>query len=456
MQRLLVVLFVLTVAFCPLPLGSNRDWAWDPLAAIVGALLVATAALAFVDREWQQRALAPFRGLLVPAVLFGLVVVWGLVQISGWTPASWSSSLSASATLGLSEASRTVAFDSGQQWTALQRLLTYGGVFVLAAALGAYAPDARRLLGAIVVVATLMTLYSMAADAINGQSRFTGMLLWTPFNPYFSGTFVNANNYADYAGLSAMAALVLALRPVSRQEGRESSSERWRRRLAVLSGISGLWFALAIILSMGVLLSGSRAGSVSLALALMTMVAFYTRGVIRTIFVLLVPLSIVVLIVLTPGGDRLMEKSTRFVSQGIERDALYHVTLGAIALRPMIGWGMNSFEELFSVFQPASMAGNYDKAHSTYLELAFDLGIPAASALVLTVIWVAWRCAIGFGTRGRDRELAGLGVYATVLVGFHSLFDFGLQIPAVTCTYVPLLGVAWAQSWSSRRFKRDD
>ena len=54
------------------------------------------------------------------------------------------------------------------------------------------------------------------------------------------------------------------------------------------------------------------------------------------------------------------------------------------------------------MFQPASLVGNYDKAHNTYLELAFDLGIPAACTLVLAVIWVIWRCFIGFGTRGRD------------------------------------------------------
>jgi O-antigen ligase len=121
----------------------------------------------------------------------------------------------------------------------------------------------------------------------------------------------------------------------------------------------------------------------------------------------------------------------------------------------MIGWGMNSFEEIYSVFQPAELISNYDKAHNTYLELAFDLGIPAASALVLAVVWVAWRCGIGFGTRGRDRELAALGVFVTVLLGFHSLFDFGLQIPAVACTYASMLGVAWAQSWSTRQFRND-
>ena len=92
MQRLLVLLFTLTVALCPLPLASNRDWAWDPLAGIVGTLLVATAVLTLVDRDWQRRAFGPFRALLVPAILFGLVVAWGLVQLSGWTPTSWATS----------------------------------------------------------------------------------------------------------------------------------------------------------------------------------------------------------------------------------------------------------------------------------------------------------------------------------------------------------------------------
>src|SRR5260370_393021 len=110
MQRLLVVLFILTVVLCPLPLGSKRDWAWSPLAAIVGVLLMGTAVLALVDREWRRRAFAPLRALLVPAVLFGVVVLWGVMQVSGWTPASWASPVSAAVTLGLPETSRAIAF----------------------------------------------------------------------------------------------------------------------------------------------------------------------------------------------------------------------------------------------------------------------------------------------------------------------------------------------------------
>jgi hypothetical protein len=450
MHRLVLVPFILTVAFCPLPFGSNREWAWDPLAAIVGLLLIATAALALIDREWCRHAFAPMRALLVPAILFGLVVAWGLVQLWGGTPESWASPLSANATFGLAETRRSIAFDREQQWSALLRLLTYAGVFVLAAAFGSNAFDGRRLLASVVSVAALMTLYSMAAATVNSQARFTGIALWVPLAEFFSGTFVGSNSYATYAGISAMAAMVLAFRPASRQSGPEGAAERWRRRLAVLSGMRGVWFSLAIILFMGVLFSGSRAGSVSLLLGLTSLVAFYSRGVTRAAFVALVLLTTLVVIVFTPGGDMLFEKSTRLGTAATDRATLYQMTLGAIALRPMVGWGMNSFAELFGVFQPVSMVNHFNQAHSLYLELAFDLGIPVACALVLAVAWIAGRCLIGSETRGRDRELAGLGVFATVLVGSHSLFDFSLQIPAVTCTYVSMLGLAWAQSWSTR------
>jgi O-antigen ligase len=423
------------------------------LAGVVGLLLIATAGSAYYDRDWQRRIFVQVNALIVPSVLFGLVVGWGLLQLSGWTPKEWESPIVAAPTIGLVDAHQAITVDISQQWTALMRLLTYAGVFMLAAVLGSYASDARQILASIVVVATLTTLYSMVAAAVNSQSRITGLSLWVPAEEFFTGSFINSNNYADYAGLAAMAALILAFRPGSRQESRESSTERWRRRLAVLSGKSGLWFALAITLFVGVLLSGSRAGLVSLVLALMTMIAFYARGITRTAFILLLPLVILVLVILIPAGDRLIEKTMRL--EGIDRGALYQVTIGAIALRPMIGWGMNSYEELYSVFQPAGLIGNYDKAHNTYLELAFDFGIPAACALVLAVVWIVWRCFIGFATRGRDRELAALGVFGSVLVGFHSLFDFGLQVPAVTCTYLAILGVAWAQSWSSRQTKSD-
>jgi O-antigen ligase len=449
-MRVLLVLFALTIALSPLPLGANRDWAWSPLGAVIGTLLVALAAGTLI-LSWPVRTSARFEALLVPGLCFGLVVAWGFLQLSGWTPGGWATSVSASDVLGV-PARRSVAFDTEQQLTALMRLLTYGGVFVLAAVLGQQATQARGILAAIVIVATLTTVYAMVADSINSQARTTGFAVWVPLEKFFSGTFVNSNNYGTYAGVSALAALALAFPPPGRAEGRETRGERWRRRLAKVSGMSGVWIALALILGTGVLLSGSRAAALSLVVGLVIMTAFYSRGLTRVALLVAIPLAILTLIVLTPTGERLVSKTIVRMTEGqLGREALLPMALDAISLRPFTGWGMNSFGELYGLLQPPTVDVYYDKVHNTYLDLAFGLGIPAACAIVFAVGWIVWRCMVAFANRRRDRELAGLGVFITVLAGFHALFDFSFEIPAFACTYFTMLGVAWAQSWSSRQ-----
>jgi O-antigen ligase len=452
MRRIVFFCFAATLALAPLPLGSNRAWSWSPLATVVGLLLLAWAAAAFVQPDRYRQVFARFTALRVPAALVALVVVWGLVQLSGWTPAAWQSSISAAAALGLpAPADPAMAFDREQAFTGIMRLLTYVGVFVLAASLSGNAADARRLLGVIVCSAVVYTLYAMAADVANRLAPATGVRVWIPHRYFFSGTFINSNTYATYTGVAALAALALAVQPPYSTGFRESAAQRWRRRIGALSGRSGLWLAAAAILAMGVLLSGSRAGWVSLGIAVVVMVILFTRGVSRLVFTLVALLSFLALAVVMPAGRNLVMKMARLVAEGESgREALFPMTLNAISLRPLLGWGTNSFESLYTTFQPVAEAGFYDKAHNTYLELAFDLGIPVAAMLVLAVVWITARCLVGFFSRSRDRELAGLGFFASILAGVHALFDFSLQIPGMACMFFAILGVAWSQSWSSR------
>jgi O-antigen ligase len=451
MQRAVHLLFVATIVLAPVPLGSNRDWSWSPLAAVVGLLLVAATAVA-VDR--QSRFALLFQRLAVPGVLFVLVLGWAMVQVTGWTPLAWDSPVSASADLAVPEIRHSVALDREQQFTAVMRLLTYAGVFVLAAFQGSSSRSARSILGSIVLGAVLYTLYAMTADIINRESRFTGISVWIPHEGYFTGTFVNSNNYATYTGVAALTALALGMGKAFGGGRGESANQRRQRRLAELSGRSGLWFAASLVLAIGVLLSDSRAGCASLGLAFATVVAFSARGRWRVPLTLATPILLAATALLLPrGGDRVDRTAILMAVGDASREGLFALTANAISLRPMIGWGMNSFEKLYGVFQPPSLLEYYDKAHNTYLELAFDLGIPAAIALLLAILWIVGRCLKGFLTRGRNRELAGLGFFASVLAGFHALFDFSLQIPAMACTYFAILGVAWAQSWSTRAEK---
>jgi O-antigen ligase len=325
---------------------------------------------------------------------------------------------------------------------------------VLAASLPEHAGDARRILGAIIIAAIVGTIFSMVATAINRLTPYTGVVVWMPHpEGWFSGTFINVNNYATNAGVAALAALVLAIPPPYQSEYKETAAQRWRRRIAILSSRRGLWLAAGLLLVTGVLLSGSRAGWASLVLGLLTVAMAYGRGVGRIGVVLLVAIALAALAVTMPGGDKLVARTTELLGSGHNsRREVWQIALDGIALRPWLGWGLNSFADLYSVFQPVSVSTTYsDKAHNTYLELAFDLGIPAAALLAVAILWIIARCGWGFYNRARDRELAGLGVFVTVLVAFHALFDFSVQIPAMACTYFAVVGVAWNQSWSSRR-----
>lgn len=454
MQRILLNCFILVLVLAPFPIGSNRDWAWSPLAIATGVLLLAWGGSAVAGVSSARRAFASSGNLLVPVALVTLVFGWALVQISGWTPAGWASPISASGAFGASATTQAIGFERDPSVVGLLRLMTYLAVFVLAASLPEHAGEARRILAGIICAAIAVTVFGLVATTINRLTPYTGLAVWVP-NPdgLFTGTFTNGNNYATYAGISALAALVLAIPPPRAPEFRESAAQRWRRRLRELSGPRALWFAALLLLVTGVILTGSRAGAASLLIGLLTVALAYARGIRRFGYALAIIVALIALVVTMPGGDKLIFRTGQFIATAENsRREIWEITIGAIELRPWLGWGLGSYADLFFVFQPASFSSLYaDKAHNTYLELAFELGIPAAAMLLSAVLWIVLRCAWGFYTRGRDRELAGLGVFATVLVAFHAIFDFGMQIPAVACTYFAILGVAWNQSWSSRR-----
>ena len=96
------------------------------------------------------------------------------------------------------------------------------------------------------------------------------------------------------------------------------------------------------------------------------------------------------------------------------------------------------------------MWGIYDRAHSTVLEMAAELGLPFTGLVV-----IAWIIVLAVLVRGvwiwrRDVvvPIAALSV-AAVALG-HSLIDFSLQIPGYAIVVFALLGAGLSQSFSSR------
>lgn len=438
-------LFLATMVLVALPLGSNRDWAWGLLAVIV-ALLVIVRGLGAHNRDH-----VPLAKLILPGIVFAVAMGWSAAAAFLEIAPGAANPIvnSAYSVLGLQSHGR-IALSSDAPITGVMLWLTYGLTFLLAVDIARDFRDAKRLCVALVVAGFVCTLYGFASYA----AYLSGGDLAAIFPKFgngisLSGTFPNRDNYATFSGLCALCALALI-----RMDGPSSAEQvpfkaRLRRMLRGLGGSSGIYSAVLIVLVVGLMLSGSRAGTFSFVCAIITGAMLARRPSLVTMLGI-VALCIVLLIL--PGGLRLVAGFGSLLEQGAgERRELHDLVMQAIEFRPWTGWGLGSFPALYSLLQPSTLNLSFDKAHNTYLELVTDLGIPFGLILPAIIFWLVGRCAIGLRERAHRKEMPLLAISAAVLVGVHSIFDFSLQIPAVAVVFAAILGIGWAQSWSTRR-----
>ena len=443
------------VVLAPLPLGSNRPWAWFLLATGVGGLLALWfAGMALAGRPQP----VPAQRFRVALILFAYVCVWAAVQWAPWTPTSWHHPIWADARplLGPDLAGR-ISVNPEQTLVALIRLFCYGGVFWLSLQLGCGLERARRGLRLIVYAGALYALYGVFVQ-FSGSETILWMDKWA-YRGMLTSTFVNRNSYATYAGLTLVCAAALFLK-----EFEDVSSANVPARVKVrffverLFGSAAPLFVAMLIIITALLLTGSRAGTLSTLLGLLALALTTLRGralAARRAGVLSLLLFLVGAAVFSMSGDKLAERLARSEAgevTGRGRGAVYAIVVRALGDAPLLGTGYGSFRDVFPLYRDASVDDLlvWDKAHSTYLENALELGIPAATALCGAVLSCARCCWLGIRQRRRNRIYPAIGVATTALVAVHSTVDFSLQIPAVSVTYAFILGVACAQSFPTR------
>ena len=434
------------VVLAPLPLGLVYPLGWWALSGGV-ALLVLAFAIAAWRRPMATQHLGAMWTWLVP---FATAAIWIALQASPLTPGAWHHPLwrAAAAALG-DELSGAISLDPSDTISALVRLLAYGGVFWLAFHLGRSAERART-----AFLALSMASFAYAAYGFLEQITGVKMVLWYPKTWYpdsVTATFINRNNYATYAGLGLVVVSGLLIRHLSAVIALPLDGRARIVRMAASMSVSrALFLAGWIVLVTALVLSNSRGGVVSalLGLAALVAAASATRMLrLRHALAIAGTITVAGAILVVVAGDNL---GGRFATTALEREGrpiAYELVLNGLGERPWLGTGFGTFEESFPLLRDERLAGGWDTAHNTYLENAFELGIPAAALLASACLALLWRCLVGLRVRRRSGIYPAVGVGATVLVGCHSLVDFGLQIPAIAATYALIMGIAVAQSW---------
>jgi len=458
MANVLFWALLVTVGLAPFPLASNRPWAWGLLGVSVGLQLVAFAlgslfGKGLVQLEWRR-----YGALLIAFTAF---ILWAFVQLAGWTPAAWHNPLwsEASAVLG-GPLKGAIAVDPGAARETILRLLTYAGVFFLAVHLCRARERAELALWSLAVAGVIYAVYGLIMELGHFE-----LVLWYEKWAYrgsLTSTFVNRNSFAAYCGLALIATLAL-LYHVSDKSLRYGIFSRFGLLHFVETAAIGPYLLLvsAVVIATALLFTQSRGGFVATIVGLVTLVvAMYLtrrqRAIGGRLPITLLALLVAAAVLLSFSGSDLLGRMSDYAGNETGRGAIYALTLQAIGDHPLLGIGLGGFHDIFQMYRDSRLdfeVATFDRAHNTYLELALEAGIPAFLVMLGILIAIVVVSARGLITRQRDVVYPAAGIGASALLALHSAVDFSLQIPAIAVAYALLMGVAYAQSFSTREMR---
>ena len=446
-NRVLFFLLLLLVVLSPLPLGSNREWSWALCSLWAGLL-----ALAWVAANLGRRAQINTRLQPMIPLLFLLACAWVLIQVGDWTPAGWHHPLwqMMNETLG-SQLQGRITLSPDDSWTALMRLLGYALVFFLALQFGRDRGRAQFTFGIIAVAGLAYAGFGLAVYW--GGYEVEWLFGSRQLAHDVRSTFINRNHYATWQGLSLLCAFAWVYHRMAKPSVKPYAVPQDREERAV-EFILKVWKPLTVLLLMvsALMLSHSRGGfAATMAGTMVLLVLLDRRAKSKKNRMRLVAVSAMVAagIAFLITSEALLDRINRTDITTEERMAVYSNVNRAIGDNPMLGFGYGTFANSYRLYDPLESGVHYDRAHNTWLENAFELGLPAALALYLALGGLALTCLKGVRRRHRDWVFPATGVAASVLVGLHAVMDFSLQLPAVAILYACIMGVACAQSYSS-------
>lgn len=388
--------------FAPLAFGSVDPWSIFILQAGAASFFVL-----WVYRQCQRGELVVLRNpVFAPMLAFGVLILIQLVF--GATAYRY------------------------QTWSNAFLYVAYGLLCFLVTQSLRRTSQVKLLAIAVCIYAAVVALFAL----IQGISGTTNLYwLHTPLSRgWIYGPYVNHNHYAGLMEMLVPFPLVVAL---SRQ------SRGWQKSMAATA---------AALIATTIFLSGSRGGMAAFAIEMTLVIAIFLRGekpghATTTIGVFLV--IVVGLLVWLGGGelvDRLASIKTEAhaeVSGGtrldIDRDGLR-----MFAKKPVLGWGLGTFPEIYPQFRTFYTNFFINAAHNDYVQLLVEMGLSGFAAMVWLLV-VVYRNGIRklkdwpHDTNGAIALAALLGITGIL---FHSFVDFNLQIPANAAIFYILCTLA--------------
>jgi len=437
--------FIAAIFLAVAGFGGTEPVSW----AISQDLIFLVAAALLLHRRETSADRNGSRGKSLPVLLtLAALVIWVVVQ---WLGSRYGK-------IGIDSyaiKARGLAFAAG-----------LAGFFV-ALEISRHRAARQRLALSLIALALFESLYGLAEYPGGWQ------YIWTYRRIYYvgsaTGTFINHNHFAGLLEMILPLSLALALYHWGRasHHSRQRSLRDFLDRLGHPEILKSLLLLLvAVLLFVAIVFSLSRMGLVSalFSLAVLAMLASVGRRFGRVNWKLLAAcLAIGAAITVWIGAGPVVEHFARLshdeplaAESSGGRVAEWKSVAKLIRQHPWTGVGLGCFEFAFTRFQSAQLTLIADHAHNDYLELAAELGIPAAAVFFALVFFVVARAAratlraqsnptrSSFSPSNLERALTIGAVAAASALLVHSTADFNLYIPANALVFAVLLGMAYS------------
>jgi len=316
----------------------------------------------------------------------------------------------------------------------------------------------HHLVFAVFLVAVFVSLYGIF-EFLTGH-RHVLNLDYSRVIEHVTGTFANRNCFAGYLLMAIPLSIGFFF---SREADRYGRPRDWRHRLSSLDGKTLLIGFGLILMILGLLLSQSRAGIVSLLISFSLIILFF-RGPYRAGRISKIPVLIFGLAVLWAAWVGLDAAISRFFSAS---EAFHTVRwplwVGAFRILrdfPVFGSGLGTFTEVYSMYRTIHIVGFDIQAENDFLQLASEVGLIGAALLLVLLLFLFYRTVSGIRSlsHGQPQRYIGIGGLVGILaLMVHSIVQKNLQLPAnaflYTITWAMLLIIAAGKG--SQPNKRD-
>jgi O-antigen ligase len=273
-----------------------------------------------------------------------------------------------------------------------------------------------------------------------------------------TGTFVNRSHFSGYLEMIVPLALGLVVARMSLFSfGVKGIRERFL--LMTSRGLPGNLLAAAgiVVMSIGIVLSDSRAGLVVLLFSFflfagLSVLAFgrvgYRELWIRN-FLRFTVIAILLLALFIGIGTTIQ----RFALDNLlheDRPLFWANAAGMVRDFPLFGTGLGTFVAVYPAYETREgPEGLLVHAHNDYLEFLSELGLIGTVLLFGGILYLAVRAFLAWRER-RNPEAKGLalgGIVSLAGMGLHTLTDFNLHIPANALLFAVVLSLSLVMAY---------